>query len=184
MCSILPGDRVMGGGVTFEIGDVDRMVEAALMAAMAGRHVFVEWRTVRPGNPGERGKLAHTAGVFAFVIDRDGAPAKPAGVSMVMRLSWSRRHPEILTSGCFSNAHSAQRGQNRLAMRSVKHPALTHALTCRHSLTVYQVRQISRTQRSLRVGAPSSRHGCFTLAIRSGQSTISTLLFRQLLIRS
>jgi hypothetical protein len=87
LCSVLPDDRVMGGGVTFSIGDVDRMTEAALTAATAGRNVFVEARTVQPGNPGERGKFTSTVGCLPSSLIGMLTPAKPVNVSMVTRLS-------------------------------------------------------------------------------------------------
>jgi hypothetical protein len=60
----------------FNIGDDERMVEAALTHARAGRNVYVETRTVRPGRPKERGKIERTVGLFAFVIDRDSDTGK------------------------------------------------------------------------------------------------------------
>jgi hypothetical protein len=70
LVSKAPDDR--GMSVTpFAIGDVDRMVEAAMIDARAGRNVYCETRTVRPGRPTERGKIERTVGLFAFVIDRD-----------------------------------------------------------------------------------------------------------------
>jgi hypothetical protein len=56
---------------SFNIGDVDHMLETALIDAKAGRNVYVETRTVRPGRPNERGKLEATTAVFALVIDCD-----------------------------------------------------------------------------------------------------------------
>jgi hypothetical protein len=60
---------------SFGIGDVDSMLEAALIDARAGRNVYIEPRTVRPGRPKERrpgrGKADATIGLFAFVIDSD-----------------------------------------------------------------------------------------------------------------
>jgi hypothetical protein len=55
----------------FRIGDVDGMVEAALINARSGRNVYVEGRTVRPGRPSERGKIERTVGLHAYCIDRD-----------------------------------------------------------------------------------------------------------------
>jgi len=59
----------------FAIGDVDRMLEAVLIDAKAGRNTYIETRTVRPGRPKERkpgrGKADATIGLFAFVIDSD-----------------------------------------------------------------------------------------------------------------
>jgi hypothetical protein len=75
LVSKAPDDR--GMSVTpFVIGDVDHMVEAALIDARAGRNVYCETRTVRPGRPNERGKIERTVGLFAFVIDRDNDVGK------------------------------------------------------------------------------------------------------------
>jgi len=52
LVSIAPDDSGMSVS-PFEIGDVDQMVEAALVDARAGRNVYVETRTVRPGRPNE-----------------------------------------------------------------------------------------------------------------------------------
>jgi len=62
----------------FAIGDIDSMVEAALINARANKNVYVEARTVRPGRPTERGrgKLESTIGCFALVIDRDADTGK------------------------------------------------------------------------------------------------------------
>jgi hypothetical protein len=55
----------------FNVGDVQAMVEAAVIGAEAGYNVFIEARAVKPGRPIERGKANATTGVFAFVIDHD-----------------------------------------------------------------------------------------------------------------
>src|SRR6516165_5695713 len=70
LVSIAPDDRGMSVS-PFNIGDVRNMTEAALADARAGRNVYVETRTVRPGRPTERGKLEATIAVFALVIDCD-----------------------------------------------------------------------------------------------------------------
>jgi hypothetical protein len=70
LVSIAPDDRGMSVS-PFNIGDVDHMLETALIDAKAGRNVYVETRTVRPGRPNERGKLEATIAVFALVIDCD-----------------------------------------------------------------------------------------------------------------
>jgi hypothetical protein len=75
LVSKTPDDRGMSVQA-FSIGDVDRMLEAALIDARAGRNVYVETRTVRPGRPSERGKVERTVGLFAFVIDRDSDTGK------------------------------------------------------------------------------------------------------------
>ena len=70
LVSMAPDDRGMSVS-PFDIGDVDHMLETALIDAKAGRNVYVETRTVRPGRPNERGKLEATIAVFALVIDCD-----------------------------------------------------------------------------------------------------------------
>jgi hypothetical protein len=77
LVSIAPGDRGMSIS-PFNIGDIDSMVEAALTDARAGRNVYVEARSVRPGLPHERGrgKLESTIAVFAFVVDSDADTGK------------------------------------------------------------------------------------------------------------
>src|SRR5215472_5597284 len=68
LVSMTPDDRGVSVS-SFNIGDVDHMLDAALVHAEAGRNVYVETRTVRPGRPNERGKLEATIAVFALVID-------------------------------------------------------------------------------------------------------------------
>jgi hypothetical protein len=82
LVSIAPDDRGMSVS-PFAIGDVEHMTEAALIDARAGRNVFVEARTVRPGRPEERGrgKLESTVGCFALVIDRDADTGKAGYVN-------------------------------------------------------------------------------------------------------
>jgi hypothetical protein len=77
LVSIAPDDRGMTVS-PFAIGDIDSMLEAAVIDARAGRNVYVEARTVRPGRPTERGrgKLESTIGCFALVIDRDADTGK------------------------------------------------------------------------------------------------------------
>jgi hypothetical protein len=70
LVSMAPDDRGMSVS-PFDVGDVANMAEAALADARAGRNVYVETRTVRPGRPTERGKLEATTAVFALVIDCD-----------------------------------------------------------------------------------------------------------------
>src|SRR3954471_14577475 len=56
----------------FKIGDVDRMVQAALNAAASGQNVYVETRTIKEAASGTgRGGIDDTGAVFAFVIDSD-----------------------------------------------------------------------------------------------------------------
>ena len=74
LCNQLPDDRMYTQ--PFELGDVDGMVEAAIRNTKAGRNVYIESRTVRPGHPDDRGKIGATVGVFAFVIDRDADTGK------------------------------------------------------------------------------------------------------------
>jgi hypothetical protein len=77
LVSMAPDDGGMSVSA-FKIGDVDQMLEAALIDARAGRNVYVEARTVRPGRPAERGrgKIESTIGCFAFVIDHDADTGK------------------------------------------------------------------------------------------------------------
>jgi hypothetical protein len=74
LVSISPDDRGMSYS-PFAIGDIDHMLKAVLADAKAGRNVYIETRTVRPGRPKERrpgrGKADATIGLFAFVIDSD-----------------------------------------------------------------------------------------------------------------
>jgi hypothetical protein len=73
--SISPDDRGLSYSA-FAIGDVDRMFEAVLIDAKAGRNTYIETRTVRPGRPKERksgrGTADATLGTFAIVVDSDG----------------------------------------------------------------------------------------------------------------
>jgi hypothetical protein len=75
LCTLLPEDRTLCTQA-FLLGDVEAMTETAIAAAEGGRNVFVEARTVAPGNPGERGRIDATVGVFAFVIDSDADTGK------------------------------------------------------------------------------------------------------------
>jgi hypothetical protein len=80
LVSIAPDDRGMSVS-PFDVGDVANMTEAALADARAGRNVYVETRTVRPGRPTERGKLEATTAVFALVIDCDADKGKGGHVN-------------------------------------------------------------------------------------------------------
>jgi hypothetical protein len=77
LVAIAPDDRGMSIS-PFAIGDIDSMFEAALINARAGKNVYVEARSVRPGRPAERGrgKIESTISCFALVIDRDGDRGK------------------------------------------------------------------------------------------------------------
>jgi hypothetical protein len=82
LVSISPDDK----GMTispFTIGDIDGMLEAALIDARAGRNVYVEIRSVRPGRPDERGrgKIESTIGCFGFGIDHDNDTGKAGHVN-------------------------------------------------------------------------------------------------------
>jgi hypothetical protein len=70
LVSKAPDDRGMSVQA-FRIGDVEGMVEAALIGAKNGRNIFCEGRSVRPGRPSERGRIERTVGLFAYCIDRD-----------------------------------------------------------------------------------------------------------------
>src|SRR5436190_12868903 len=82
LVAIAPDDRGMSIS-PFAVGDVDSMLEAALINAKAGKNVYVEARTVRPGRPDERGrgKIESTIGCFAFVIDRDSDTGKAGHIN-------------------------------------------------------------------------------------------------------
>lgn len=56
----------------FMLGDVEGMTQAALNESRAGFNVYIEGRTIARNTPkGERGKVEHTVGVFALVVDSD-----------------------------------------------------------------------------------------------------------------
>src|SRR4051812_23553215 len=59
----------------FAIGQIDRMVEAAIDDAQAGTNVYIETRTTAHTGTG-RGRTADTRGVFAFVVDADADKGK------------------------------------------------------------------------------------------------------------
>lgn len=71
LCSKFPDQRRMCASA-FNIGDIDYMTKAAVIDAKAGKNVYAEARSVRPGLPRERGKANATLGVFAIVVDHDG----------------------------------------------------------------------------------------------------------------
>jgi hypothetical protein len=82
LVSIAPDDK----GMTispFVIGDVDAMLEAALVDARSGRNVYCEIRSVRPGRPDERGrgKIESTLGCFGFGIDHDNDTGKAGHIN-------------------------------------------------------------------------------------------------------
>jgi hypothetical protein len=87
LCSAAPDDHRFFTSA-FNIGDITRMTEAALIDTRAGRNVFVEPRLVRPGLPNERGKLNATLAVFAVVADSDSdtgrqfIPSVPASITV------------------------------------------------------------------------------------------------------
>jgi hypothetical protein len=82
LVSIAPDDHGMSIS-PFAIGDIESMLEAALINAGAGKNVYVEARSVRPGRPTERGrgKLESTIGCFALVIDRDADTGKAGHIN-------------------------------------------------------------------------------------------------------
>jgi hypothetical protein len=61
----------------FAVGDVDRMVEAAIDDAGAGFNVYVETRTVAQGTR-KRGGVTDTHAVFGLVVDSDADKDKAA----------------------------------------------------------------------------------------------------------
>jgi hypothetical protein len=82
LVSVSPDDSGISTSA-FAVGDVDSMLTAAITDARAGRNVYVETRTVRPGRPHERGrgKLESTIATFAFVIDHDADTGKAGHVN-------------------------------------------------------------------------------------------------------
>ncbi|MBR1211332.1 DNA-primase RepB domain-containing protein [Bradyrhizobium sp. JYMT SZCCT0180] len=63
----------------FQIGDVDGMVQQAIADASAGHNVYIEGRTIGEPTPrGARGRIEHTAFVFALVDDSDADKGKAA----------------------------------------------------------------------------------------------------------
>jgi hypothetical protein len=114
------------GGVSysaFAIGDVEHQLEAALIDARAGRNVYIETRTVRPGRPKEReperkpgrGRADATLGSFAIVIDSDADKGRAGRVdhldgdaSAIVETSPGNRHIWLLLRRAL-NATAAKR---------------------------------------------------------------------------
>jgi len=70
LCTINPNsERIFTSA--YHIGDTKHMIKDALIDAEAGLNVYAETRLVRPGLPGERGKLNATLAVFSLVCDDD-----------------------------------------------------------------------------------------------------------------
>src|SRR3954447_23638401 len=81
----------------FRIGDVDRMVRAALDAAASGHNGYVETRTIKAAASGTgRGGIDDTGAVFAFVVDSDADKGK-AGTLTVQ--------PSLVVETSPGNAH-------------------------------------------------------------------------------
>ncbi|MFY9838370.1 MAG: hypothetical protein WAK55_18255 [Xanthobacteraceae bacterium] len=78
LLSMAPTDSRMHSPCAFSVGDVGRMVEAALIDNAAGLNVFSELRLVRPGRPDSRcrGTLEETMAVFAAAADDDSDTGK------------------------------------------------------------------------------------------------------------
>jgi hypothetical protein len=75
---VLPDDK--GRTISpFVVGDIDGMLEAALLDARAGRNVYCEIRSARPRRPDERGrgKIESTMGCFGFGIDHGRTRSGP-----------------------------------------------------------------------------------------------------------
>ena len=95
LCRMLPDEvRMLSQG--FRVGDAAHMAEAAIDYASAGFNVYVEGRTVRPGDH-RRGTAAETRGVFALVVERDGDTGKaglplPGEPSAVVETSPGNSH--------------------------------------------------------------------------------------------
>jgi hypothetical protein len=114
LVSINPEGRGMSFS-PFEIGDVDSQLTAALTDARAGRNVYIETRTVRPGRLKERkpgrGKRDATIGLFAFVIDSDADKGRAGrvdhidgGASAIIETSPGNRHIWLLLHRALSAA--------------------------------------------------------------------------------
>ena len=95
LCRMLPDEaRMLSQG--FHVGDAVHMAEAAIDYASAGFNVYVDGRTVRPGDR-RRGTAAETRGVFALVVERDGDTGKagrplPGEPSAVVETSPGNSH--------------------------------------------------------------------------------------------
>jgi hypothetical protein len=94
----------------FPIGDVDRMVEAAVGDAASGHNVYVEARTVERTAHG-RGRAANTRGVFAFVVDSDADIGKTAALSiqpsLVVETSPGNQHLWLFLDRALTAAQAA-----------------------------------------------------------------------------
>jgi hypothetical protein len=102
----------------FEIGDVDRMVEAVLIDAGAGRNCFIETRSTRPGRPKERrpgrGKADATIGTFAIVVDSDGDRGKAAridGGATIVETSPGNQHFWLFVDRALNAADAERLGK-------------------------------------------------------------------------
>jgi hypothetical protein len=81
-----------------EIGDVDRMVAAAVSAASQGYNVWIEGRTVKRGTTGRGTKRDETVWVFGLVIDYDGKGRAPCPETFSVQTSEGHAHLWYLTS--------------------------------------------------------------------------------------
>ena len=70
-----PDDDRLSVSGRFSLADVDGMTAAAVADAESGHNSYIEARTVQATAPG-RGKISHTVGVFALVIDSDADTGK------------------------------------------------------------------------------------------------------------
>jgi hypothetical protein len=120
LVSINPEGRGMSFS-PFKIGDVDSQLTAALTDARAGRNVYIETRTVRPGRLRERkpgrGKRDATIGLFAFVIDSDADKGRAGrvdhidgGASAIIETSPGNRHIWLLLHRALSAADAKRLG--------------------------------------------------------------------------
>src|SRR4051812_33706229 len=75
----------------FRIGDVDAMLNQALVDDGSGFNVYIEGRTIAETAPKKgRGEFKDTRGVFALIVDSDGDKGKGAqidGASLVIESS-------------------------------------------------------------------------------------------------
>ena len=113
LCRMLPDEaRMLSQG--FHVGDAAHMAEAAIDYASAGFNVYVEGRTVRPGDH-RRGTAAETRGVFALVVERDGDTGKagrplPGEPSAVVETSPGNSHEWLFLKHALTGAEGKRVG--------------------------------------------------------------------------
>ena len=113
LCRMLPDEaRMLSQG--FHVGDAVHMAEAAIDYASAGFNVYVDGRTVRPGDR-RRGTAAETRGVFALVVERDGDTGKagrplPGEPSAVVETSPGNSHEWLFLKHALTAAEGKRVG--------------------------------------------------------------------------